>query len=97
MSEGEKSDTDALTREIRALRAEFAQFNAHRFVQVHNSVPRLVLFQFLRGLAFGLGTVIGASALVSALVLLLSQVEFVPIIGSFATEIIDEIATDRPR
>ncbi|SPF80002.1 DUF5665 domain-containing protein [Pseudoprimorskyibacter insulae] len=63
----------------------------HRFVRIHNSIWLLMWYQFVRGLALGLGTVIGASALVSVVVLLLSQVEFVPILGSWATQIIEEI------
>ncbi|WP_375258528.1 DUF5665 domain-containing protein [Citreimonas sp.] len=85
-----------LARDMRALRAEFARLNSHRFVRIHNSTTRLLWFQFLRGLAFGLGTVIGASSLVSVLVVLLSQVEFIPILGAFATQVISEIQTIRP-
>lgn len=96
MPEPEKSPEVDLARDIRALRAEFARLNSHRFVRIHNSIVRLILFQFLRGLAFGLGTVVGASALVSVVVLLLSQVEFVPILGGFATQIISEIEVSRP-
>lgn len=62
-----------------------------RVVRIPESTFALMWFQFLRGLAFGLGTVIGGTAMVSVLVLLLSQVEFVPIIGDFATRIIEEI------
>jgi hypothetical protein len=68
----------------------------HRFVRVHNSTWRLVYYQFLRGLAFGLGTVIGASALVSVLVVVLSQIEFIPVLGQFATQIIEEIQQANP-
>lgn len=93
-----KPDTspEALGDDIRALRDEFARINNHRFVRIHNSTIQLMWFQFLRGLAFGLGTVIGASALVSALVLVLSQIEFVPFIGDLATDIIQEIEVARP-
>ncbi|MGH1412759.1 MAG: DUF5665 domain-containing protein [Pelagimonas sp.] len=80
------------TLELGRLADEVARLNAHRFVRVHNSIPRLIGFQFLRGLAFGLGTAIGATALVSVVVLVLSQIEFVPIIGSLAGQVIDEIA-----
>ncbi len=65
----------------------------HRFVQVHNSKRRLIWFQFLRGLAFGFGTAVGASLMVSAVVVALSQVEFIPVIGQWATQIIEEIET----
>ncbi len=82
---------DDLTRETARLADEVARLNAHRFVRVQNSVWALLWFQFLRGLAFGLGTAVGATVLVSALVVLLSQVEFVPILGDLAKRIIDEI------
>lgn len=68
---------------------------AHRFVRIHNSTPRLIWFQFLRGLAFGFGTVVGASLLVSVVVLVLSQIELVPVLGGFATQVIEEIEAGR--
>lgn len=79
------------TQDIKRLAAELEKLNSHNFIRIHNSVYRLVGFQFLRGLAFGLGTVVGASALVSVVVLLLSQVEVIPVIGNLATQIIQEI------
>lgn len=82
-------DTERLANALEALAA-------HRFVKIHNSTLRLVWFQFLRGLAFGFGTVVGASLLVSIVVLTLSQIEFIPIIGNMATQIIREIDAARP-
>lgn len=75
---------DTLTQELETL-------NKHRFVRVHNSLWRLILFQFTRGLAFGLGSVLGASILVSLLVWWLSQFEFIPIIGDYAKQVIEWI------
>lgn len=84
-------DTEALRREIAALRAEIETFNDHRFVRVQNSLW-LMLFQALaRGMAVGLGTVVGASILVSVLLYLLSQIDFLPIIGEWAKQIASEI------
>lgn len=81
------------------LTAELETLNKHRFIRVHNSLWRLVLFQFTRGLAFGLGSVLGASILVSLLVWWLSQIEFIPILGDFARQLIDwiEIPNATPR
>ena len=73
------------------LTSELETLNKHRFIRVHNSLWRLILFQFTRGLAFGLGSVLGASILVSFLVWWLSQFEFIPIIGDFAKQLIDWI------
>ncbi len=84
-----------LEEEVRALRREVARFNNHSFVRVQNSVSRLVGLQFLRGLAFGLGTVIGASVLVSFVVYFLSQIDFIPIIGEWASEIARELNIER--
>ena len=80
---------------IRALAQEVGKLNSHRFIVVHNSLWRLVGFQFARGLAFGLGSVLGASILVSMLAWWLSQIEFLPIIGEWASQLAQEI--DLPR
>ncbi|QBY01203.1 hypothetical protein E2K80_11085 [Rhodophyticola sp. CCM32] len=81
--------------ELRALRSEVAMLNGHRFLRLHNSVWRLLLFNFARGLAFGLGTVLGASLLLSLLVWSLAQIEFLPIIGEWAAEIARLMAENR--
>ncbi len=84
-------ETDALAEEVRALRAEVKQLNSHRFVRIHNNMPRLLMFNFARGLAVGLGTLLGASVLLSLIVWALSQIEFLPIIGEFAAQIAEQM------
>lgn len=74
------SDVARLAREVERL-------NGHSFITLHNRPWRLLGFQFAKGLAFGLGTVIGASILVSAIAVALAQIEFLPIIGEWAAEI----------
>lgn len=83
--------TDNVEQELRALREEIARFNGHRFVKVQNSLGRMLFQALLRGMAVGLGTVIGASILVSVVVYVLSQIDFVPVIGDWAKEIAEEI------
>lgn len=77
--------------ELRHIRDQLERLNRHQFIQLYNSVPRMLWFQFLRGIAFGLGSVIGATIIVSLLISLLAQVEFIPIIGEWAKQIILEI------
>ena len=84
-------EIDALRREIAALRGEMQKFNNHAFVRRWNSRPRLLLMTFVRGLVTGLGTVIGATILVSVAAFLLAQVNWVPLIGDWAARIADEI------
>lgn len=89
-------DTD-LTEEIRALRIEVRRLNEHNFIKVQNSMPRMLGFMLLRGLALGLGTVIGASVLVSIVLFFLSQIDFIPIIGDWASNLAEQIATEVDR
>ena len=85
------TDETELKDELHKLRLEVERLNAHRFIRVQNSVPKLLLFQFGRGVAFGLGTLIGASLLLSALGWSLSQIDFVPVIGDWASQVAAEI------
>lgn len=81
-------DRNELSEEVASLRREVARLNRHRWLQVHNSVPRLIVFQLYRGLAFGLGTVLGATVVLSILIWSLSQIDFIPVIGDWAREIL---------
>ena len=77
--------------DLASLKAEVHKMNNHRFIRMHNSLPKLIWFNFMRGLAFGLGSVIGATVLVSVVVYFLSQINFIPIIGDWATEVLSII------
>lgn len=80
--------TEELHNEINALNKELTRLNQHRYIKLHNSIPKMLGFQFIRGLAFGLGSVLGATVLVSILVYFLAQIDFIPIIGEWAQEIL---------
>lgn len=78
---------------LEKLTAEVEMLNQHRFIRIQNSVWRMMLFQLGRGLAFGLGSVLGATIVVSILAWFISQIEFIPLIGSWASEILKQIDT----
>ena len=77
------------------LTAELHILNRHRYIKMHNSVWRLVSFQFLRGLAFGLGSVMGATVLLSVLVYWLAQLDWLPIVGDWLGQLANEIDPNR--
>jgi len=85
----EEQANNAMETEIRALRAEVVSLNQHKFVRAHDSWIGLILFQVLRGLAFGLGSVLGATVLVAIFISLLGEMDFIPIIGEWAQQILD--------
>ncbi|SMX46269.1 DUF5665 domain-containing protein [Actibacterium lipolyticum] len=89
------SESDRLTAEIVILREEIDKLNKHRFVVAHDSYFRMLGYNFLRGLAMGLGTVVGATILVSVAAFMLAQINFIPIIGDWATIIAQEIEASR--
>lgn len=80
-----------LTREVQMLRAEVAKLNNHRYIKMHDSLWRLGAFQLFRGLAFGLGSVLGATLLVSLLVQILATVDFIPVLGDWVAQIIEQL------
>ncbi|MCK0126530.1 DUF5665 domain-containing protein [Gelidibacter sp. F2691] len=95
-SDSETSDQltlreEQLAQEVRALRAEVERMNNHRFIRLHDSLYKLGLFQLYRGLAFGLGSVLGATILVSWVIYMLGSIDFIPVLGDWANQIIDEI------
>lgn len=84
-------DLKELQRELTMVRLELSRLNSHRFVKIHNSIPRLLAFRFASGLAIGLGTVLGGSLLLSLIVFALSSIDFIPVIGDWAARIADEM------
>ena len=81
-----KATLEKLTKEVETL-------NQHRFIRVQNSFWRMMLYQLIRGLAFGLGSVLGATIVVSIVAWFISQIEFIPLIGEWASEILKQIDT----
>ena len=84
-----------MSDDLKAVRKELELLNSHRFIRMHNSALKLIGFNLLRGLAFGLGTVLGASVLLSFFAWSINQIEFLPIIGEWATEILRQIEEGR--
>ncbi|MFZ9685798.1 MAG: DUF5665 domain-containing protein [Gemmobacter sp.] len=79
-------DTEELVAAVEALRRELAR----------RPGPIATLgWQLARGLAFGLGTALGASLLVSVLGWWLARLEILPIVGEWAAEILRDIESRR--
>ncbi len=82
------NDTERLAQAIEAL-------NQHKLMQIYANPWRMMWVNFLRGLAFGLGSVLGATILVYVTVQILAQIEFIPILGDWAVQIITQIESNR--
>ena len=78
---------------IKHLEKAITDLRKHNFFRMYDSLWRLIFFSLIRGLAFGLGWVIGATILVYLLTIILSQIEFIPILGDWASRLIEQIET----
>jgi hypothetical protein len=61
------------------------------YTRVHVSTPRLVISNFLGGIAWGFGTVLGATVVVALLVFILSKLDAVPLLGDIVSNILENI------
>lgn len=77
------------------LNEQMEQLLNHPALRMQRSVIATLWFNLLRGLAFGLGSVLGATILVYATVQILAQIEFIPILGDWAIQLIEQIEMKR--
>ena len=87
----ETDPTTDLVVELQALRKEITHLNGHDFVRHLNSPWRQMMHNFLRGLVFGLGSVLGGTVVVAFVLYVLAHVDFIPIVGEWAARITDII------
>jgi hypothetical protein len=80
-----------ILRSTQGTELQLKKLNRHKLITAYDSTSQLLLIQFMKGAAFGLGSVIGASLFVSLIIYLLSQVAFLPIIGEWIKILLEEI------
>ena len=77
--------------EIKKLSDSIKSLNNSNIFKIYNSTKKILFVSFLKGLASGLGWIIGATILVSILTFALSQIQFIPILGEWVSKLITEI------
>ena len=65
-------------------------------VQIKTSTRGLMFNNFLSGIAWGLGTVVGATFVVALIVFLFSKLNTAPIIGGYISHIMNNIPSTPP-
>ena len=86
-----KKKTNPNNDTLNKIEKEIEILNKKKFFVLYESIWKLIFFHLVKGLALGLGWVIGATILVSLLTFMLSKFEFIPIIGELISKIIMEI------
>ena len=82
---------DKNDNEIKKLSEAIKSLNNNNIFKIYNSTKKILFMSFLKGLASGLGWIIGATILVSILTFALSQIQFIPILGEWVSKLINEI------
>ena len=80
-----------ISDDIKRLQDSIKELTNHKFLKMHNSLRAILLVSFFKGLVSGLGWILGATILVSLLTYVLSQIEFIPILGEWVSQLIIEI------
>ena len=78
-------------QEVKKLSEAIKSLNNNKIFKIYNSTKKVLFISFLKGLASGLGWIIGATILVSILTFALSQIQFIPILGEWVSKLIAEI------
>jgi hypothetical protein len=93
-------DSDQVTAigaELEALRAEVKRLNEQRYFRYESSLFWVAIWSLARGLFFGLGSALGATILLAFVVRMLGSIDFIPILGDWAKQIIEQIQANGPQ
>ena len=61
------------------------------YTNVHLSLGKILFNNFLGGLAWGFGTVLGATIIVAIVLFIISKLNTIPLIGDFISRVLHEI------
>lgn len=68
-----------------------------KVVEIKASIGKMMVSSFLSGMAWGLGTVVGASFILTILIFFLSQLDTAPLVGHYISDILNYIQTATTR
>lgn len=67
------------------------------FDKVHYSLQEILLHNFLGGIAWGLGVTVGLALVFTIFGFLFSQINLIPIVGEFLTDIVSYVMKNNPQ
>jgi hypothetical protein len=80
-----------LVKNLTKLTKEIERLQQLEFIKLIKKPGRLIWYGFLKGVAVGFGSVVGASLVVGVFVFILSKISVVPVIGDAVNAVIEEI------
>lgn len=67
------------------------------YERIHLSVKKIILNNFIGGIAWGLGVTIGLAVVLAILGFIGGSIDFIPVIGTFLSDLIEYILNSNPR
>ena len=89
-------DMKILSKEVKSLTKEVRKLKDLEYLKVFKHPWKFMGFSLLKGMMVGLGSVLGASVLVAVGIYILAQISFVPIVGDFVQEVMNQIEIALP-
>jgi len=69
---------------------------AQRYEQVSENIGKILKYNFVGGVVWGLGATIGVSIVLALIGLILHQINLIPVVGSFVTGVVKFILQNDP-
>jgi hypothetical protein len=93
----EKEKEKSLAESVEVLAKLVDGLRSRRYLQMVDKPKKFLFYNFLSGVASGLGTVFGATIIFALVIWLLSKMQLVPVFGDWAVKILDYIQQTRVR
>lgn len=91
LAESERSIELELAKEVHALTKEVNRMEQMELIKIFKHPWKFMWFSLLKGIMVGFGSVLGATIFISIFVYVLAQMSFVPVIGDFVKDVMNQI------
>lgn len=81
----------ALIKEVRLLRDQLSRLNNNLRIRTFNSIWLSLSWTLIEGLIKGVGTVLGATLVISLIAYVLAALDWLPVVGNWLLSISNEI------
>lgn len=69
--------------------SEENKHSGEKYKNIDRPIGKMILYNFLGGIAWGLGVLIGTTIVLAFLAFFVTKIDFVPIFGQFAAQVIE--------
>jgi hypothetical protein len=93
----EKDKEKSLAESVEVLAKMVDGLRSRRYLQMIDKPKKFLFYNFISGVASGLGTAFGATIIFALIIWLLSKMQLVPFLGEWVVKMLDYIQQARVR